>query len=203
LPADELDARFRGHDTDVVALRQIQRVGAMKGRMSRLSLAFGRLLDVLATAAALILLAMVVVVTADILLRNLANTGISWANEVTEYALYLMTLLTAPWLLRRGQHVRLDIILTLVRPRVAWLMEAASDILGFAVCLVLIRYGFAMTVDSARLGAITIKNLVFPEWWLLAPLPIAFVLLAIEFIFRFQRLIEGERTRRVEATSVS
>ncbi len=171
--------------------------------VDRLSTLFGRLLDVLAKLAALILLAMVVVVTADILLRNLAGSSISWANEVTEYALYLITLLTAPWLLRRGQHVRLDIILTLVPPRVAWLMEAVGDVLGFAVCLVLVRYGLAMTADSARLGAITIKNLVFPEWWLLAPLPIAFVLLAIEFVFRFQRLIAGERTRRVEATSVS
>jgi TRAP-type C4-dicarboxylate transport system permease small subunit len=171
--------------------------------MNRLSDAFGRLLDSLAMLAALILLAMVVVVTADILLRNLAAASISWANEVTEYALYLITLLTAPWLLRRGQHVRLDIILTLMPPRVAWLMEAAGDVLGFAVCLVLVRYGVAITVDSARLGAITIKNLVFPEWWLLAPLPIAFALLAVEFVFRFRRLVEGERTRRVEATSVS
>ena len=171
--------------------------------MSRLSHAFGRLLDALAVAAALILLAMVALVTADILLRNLANVGITWANEVTEYALYLITLLAAPWLLRRGQHVRLDIILTLVRPRIAWLMEAAGDVLGFAVCLILIRHGAAMTIDSARLGAITIKNLVFPEWWLLAPLPVAFALLAVEFIFRFRRLIAGERARRVEATSVS
>ena len=30
-----------------------------------------------------------------------------------------------------------------------------------------------------------------------------FALLAVEFVFRFQRLVEGERTRRVEATSVS
>ena len=59
-----------------------------------------------------------------------------------------------------------------------------------------------MTLDSARLGAITIKNLVFPEWWLLAPLPAAFLFLAIEFIFRFHRLMGGERTRRIEATSV-
>ena len=63
--------------------------------------------------------------------------GFLWANEVSEYALYLMTLLTAPWLLRRGQHVRLDIVLTLVPARVAWLMEAVGDVLGFAVCVVL------------------------------------------------------------------
>ncbi len=171
--------------------------------MKQLSTIFGRLFDAFALLAALGLLAMVVVVTADILLRNLAGTGISWANEVSEYALYLITLFTAPWLLRRGQHVRLDLVLTLVPPRVAWTMEVAGDILGLAVSLVLVRYGAAMTIDSARMGAITIKNLVFPEWWLLAPLPITFALLAIEFIFRFQRLIGGERRRRIEATSVS
>jgi len=159
--------------------------------MTRLSAIFGRVFDALAVAAALIVL------------RTSTGGGFAWANEVSEYALYLMTLLTAPWLLRRGQHVRLDIILTLVPPRVAWLMEAAGDALGFCVSLVLVRYGFAMTADSARLGAITIKNLVFPEWWLLAPLPVAFALLAIEFVFRFDRLLKGERTRRIEATSVS
>jgi TRAP-type transport system small permease protein len=171
--------------------------------MTRLSAIFGRVFDALAVAAALILLAMVVVVTADIVLRNTTRGGFAWANEVSEYALYLMTLLTAPWLLRRGQHVRLDVILTLVPPRVAWLMEAAGDALGFCVSVVLVRYGLAMTADSARLGAITIKNLVFPEWWLLAPLPATFALLAIEFVFRFDRLLKGERTRRIEATSVS
>ncbi len=171
--------------------------------MTRASSLFGRLFDALAFIAALVLLAMVIVVTADILLRNLTRGGIVWSNEVTEYALYLITLLTAPWLLRRGQHVRLDIVLTLVPPRIAWLMEALGDVLGFLVCLVLVRYGVAMTVDSARLGAITIKNLVFPEWWLLAPLPITFALLAVEFVFRFHRLMTGERGRRVEATSVS
>ena len=171
--------------------------------MTRLSALLGRLFDALATLAALILLAMVIVVTADIVLRNTARVGFAWANEITEYALYVITLLTAPWLLRRGQHVRLDIILTLVPARVAWLMEAVGDLLGFAVCIVLVRYGFAMSYDSWRLGAITIKNLVFPEWWLLAPLPATFVLLAIEFIFRFDRLLRGERARRIEATSVS
>jgi TRAP-type C4-dicarboxylate transport system permease small subunit len=170
--------------------------------VNRLSFAFGRLFDALAFVAALILLAMVLTVTADIVLRNLTRGGISWANEVTEYALYLITLLAAPWLLRRGQHVRLDLVLTAVPPRVAWLLEAIGDVLGLFVCLVMLRYGAAMAFDSARLGAITIKNLVFPEWWLLAPLPITFALLAIEFVFRLYRLLTGERGRRIEATSV-
>ncbi len=170
--------------------------------MTRLSNAFAMLLNVLAVAAALTLLAMVIMVTADIILRNTVRSGFAWANEVSEYALYLITLLTAPWLLRRGQHVRIDLVLTFVPARVAWLMEGASDVVGFVVCLIMLRYGIRMTVDSAALGSITIKNLVFPEWWMLWPLPVCFALLAIEFAFRFHRLLRSPRSRRAEATSV-
>src|SRR5262245_52716535 len=90
-------------------------------QVTRLSALFGKLYDALAVIAALILLAMVILVTADIVLRNVSRIGFPWANEVSEYALYAIVLLTAPWLLRRGQHVRVDLVLTLVPPRVAWL----------------------------------------------------------------------------------
>src|SRR5882762_5204820 len=104
--------------------------------MNHLSNAFGKLFNALALLAALTLLGMVVMVTADIVLRNLTRTGFPWANEVSEYALYITTLLTAPWLLRRGQHVRIDLVLTAMPARIAWLMEAAADVIGFVVCLV-------------------------------------------------------------------
>lgn len=168
--------------------------------MTRLSAAYGRFLDALAVAAALILFGMVALVTADILLRNLTRIGFAWAYEISEYALYLMTLLVAPWLLRRGQHVRLDLVLMAVPARAALVFEMIADLVGLAICLILMRYGLAITLESARLGSITIKNLVFPEWWLLAPLPVAFLLLALEFVFRMHRL--GEGGRRQDATSV-
>jgi TRAP-type C4-dicarboxylate transport system permease small subunit len=170
--------------------------------VNRLSAGLARLFDALAIVAALLLFAMVALVTADIVLRNTLRFGFAWANEITEYALYLTTLLTAPWLLRRGQHVRIDMFLVIVPPRVAWLMEAMADVVGFAASLVLVWYGTVMTLQSARLGSLTIKNLVFPEWWLLAPLPACFVLLALEFVFRLHRLAGAPRTRRLEATSV-
>ena len=136
--------------------------------MARLSALFGKLFESLAAMAALMLLGMVILVTADIVLRNVANTGFVWSNEISEYALYLITLLTAPWTLRRGQHVRLDLVLTAVPARTAWRLEALGDIVGFVVCLVMVRYGTLMSYEAWRIGSITIKNLVFPEWWLLA-----------------------------------
>jgi len=170
--------------------------------VQRISEIYGRFLDALAGAAALLLLAMVIIVTGDILLRNLFVSGFVWANEVSEYSLYLITLLTAPWLLRRGQHVRLDLLLTALPRRSAWVLEAVGDIVGFLVCLIMLWYAWLMTFEAWRLGSITIKNLIFPEWWMLAPLPACFLLLSIEFVFRFQRLMHS-RNRREEATSVA
>src|ERR1041384_477065 len=157
--------------------------------MNRLSSFCERLFNAMAAVAALLLLAMVLLVTADIVLRNTARFGFAWANEITEYALYLTTLLTAPWLLRRGQHVRIDMALVYLPPRVAWLCEAVADLIGLAASLVLVWYGTILTVHSARLPSLTIKNLVFPEWWLLWPLPLCFAMLALEFVFRFHRLM--------------
>ena len=43
-------------------------------------------------------------------------------------------------------------------------------------------YGSSATWSSKQSAALSIKTLVMPEWWFLAPLPICFLLLAIEFV---------------------
>ncbi|MGA8917934.1 MAG: TRAP transporter small permease subunit, partial [Pseudolabrys sp.] len=78
--------------------------------MERLSGWYGRLLDTLVFAACLLLLVMTIMIGADVVSRNIGGGGIPVSNELSEDILYLMTLLAAPWLLRQGQHIRVDII---------------------------------------------------------------------------------------------
>ncbi len=59
--------------------------------------------------------AMVVLVTANVAGRAFGFGGIRWTDEVSEYGLYAVTLLAAPWLLERGAHIRVDIVLTRCR----------------------------------------------------------------------------------------
>jgi TRAP-type C4-dicarboxylate transport system permease small subunit len=166
--------------------------------MNKMSIQFGRLLDALALIAALVILVMVLLVSAEVVLRNFGVKALAWTNEVSEYALYLLTLLTAPWLLRQGQHVRIDLLIRAVSNRAGWVLELAADVVGAIVALGLAWYGSVITVESYRLGSLTIKTLVFPEWWLIAPLPMAFLLIAIEFVFRIHRLLKGEKVARSE-----
>jgi TRAP-type transport system small permease protein len=171
--------------------------------MARLSEWYGRLLDGLVFVACLLLLVMTVMIGADVVSRNVGGGGVAVSNELSEDILYLMTLLVAPWLLRQGQHIRVDIVLRALPVRVAWALEWAGDIVGFLCCIYFVWYGLVITRASYSAGSINIKTLVTPEWWTLAPLPLGFALLGIEFIFRMYRLSTTEIGLRDDAVSAA
>jgi len=171
--------------------------------VERLSTAFGRLLAALALLGCAVLFGMMLVICLDVLLRNVrivpGMLGIAWANEATEYALYLITMLVAPWLLRRGQHIRIDVLLRVMPPQLAWYCEWLCDLIAFACCVSIAFAGWKSIVSSTAIGSMVVKTLAIPEWWLLAPLQACFTLLAIEMLFRMARLYAAERGPREDA----
>jgi TRAP-type C4-dicarboxylate transport system permease small subunit len=171
--------------------------------MQRLSQAYGRLLDALLLAACFLLLGITILIGLDVLLRNVGLGGIPPSNELSEDALYLVTILAAPGLLRRGQHIRIDIVLRAIPPRIAWACEWIGDAVGIVCCAFFFWYGLRVTAASYSAGAVSIKTLVMPEWWIFAPMPLCFLLVAIEFVFRIRLLALSERGPRADAVSAS
>jgi TRAP-type C4-dicarboxylate transport system permease small subunit len=153
-------------------------------------------------ASAMVLI-MTLLIGADVGLRNAGLGGVAWSNEASEYMLYLITLLSAPWLLRQGKHIRIDIVLRALPPRVGWALEWVGDLLGLLCSLYFVWYGIKVLVASYLAGSISIKTLIIPEWWLLAPMPLAFIAVSIEFVFRMHRLAKAERAPRGDAVSAS
>lgn len=171
--------------------------------METLSRRFGGLLEGLLFAAGLLLLIMALMICGDVFLRNIGAGGIPPSNEFSEDCLYLITLLTAPGLLRMGQHIRIDILLRVLPGRAGWLLEWIGDAIGIVCCLYFVWYGTRVMVASYLSGSISMKTLIMPEWWLLAPMPIAFALLTMEFVFRMWRLALAERRPRDDAVSAA
>lgn len=175
--------------------------------IDRLSALWGRLLAALALFGCLLLLAMMIVIVLDVALRNLALAGLprglAWSNEVSEWLLLLVTLCVAPWLLRQGQHIRVDILLQPLPARLAWALEWLGDAIGLATCLILMLVSGKATLASMAAGSLSIKTLVMPEWWTLAPMPLAFGLLSVEMFFRMHRLWRAERAPRRDAVSAA
>lgn len=173
--------------------------------MQALDNAYGRVLEALALVACALIFGMALMICADVFLRNVrvvpGLVGLAWSNEVSEAMLYLVTLLTAPWLLRRGQHIRVDIVLRAVPPQVGWTFEWLVDALGLACCVVITWYSGRAALASYEAGSLSIKTLVTPEWWLLSVLPAAFAALSIEMLFRMRRLAHSARAPRDDAVS--
>ena len=171
--------------------------------MERLSRWYGALLDAMIVVACLLLLAMTVLIGLDVLLRNVGAGGIPPSNELSEYGLYLITILAAPGLLRRGQHIRVDIVLRVIPPNLAWALEWVGDIVGIVCCAFFVWYGARVTLTSFASGSLSIKTLVMPEWWIFAPMPVCLLFVAIEFVFRMRNLARGPREPRDDAVSAS
>ena len=173
--------------------------------MSRLESAYGRLLEILALIACALIFGMTLMICADVLLRNVrvvpGVAGLEWANEISEAMLYLVTLLAAPWLMRKGQHIRVDIILRAVPPIVGWMFEWIVDTLALGCCALIAYYSARAAFASWAAGSMSIKTLITPEWWLLSALPVAFLALTVEMLFRMRRLWLAPRAPRDDAVS--
>jgi TRAP-type C4-dicarboxylate transport system permease small subunit len=131
-------------------------------------------------AAALVIGLSALLVCYDVLARNLGVRSLTWVVEVTEYALPLATLLAAPWLMLRFEHIRLDLLQQLLPAAAQRHIDRIAAIIGAVVSALLVWYSARVLLDTREIGALVMKSLVFPEWWLYLPLPFCFALLAAE-----------------------
>jgi TRAP-type transport system small permease protein len=161
--------------------------------MQRIGVVHGWVVEGLAYVVGLMFGIGTALIALDVALRNLAGTGFPWLIDAIEYGLFVGTFLAAPWVLREGAHVRVDIVLTSLPPRSAAAVEMIADFIGLAVCLILLWYGVKVTLTAQSLGSMVLKSIIFPEWWALAVVPLSSLLLAIEFVMRLSRPSDAAR----------
>lgn len=116
----------------------------------------------------------------DVIARNLGALSLPWIVEVTEYSLPLATLLAAPWLLHRFEHIRLDLLEQVLPAALKRHVDRIAALVVLLVSVTFVWYSIAVIRDSREIGALVMKSLVFPEWWLFVPVPVCFALLAGE-----------------------
>lgn len=149
--------------------------------------AYDRFIDLLGIAVALMLLALPALITLDVAVRLLRIGNIKWSADVSEYLLFLSTFLGAPWLMRLGLHVRVDVLLSALGKGAARRFEQALDLFCIGICGVLAYYGFLAAVDAYRLELKQYKALTVYDWPFHAVFVFTMVLLVVEFARRMRR----------------
>lgn len=148
----------------------------MASKRSRLDL----LIDALAVVAAALLCALVVLILVDVAARYLRLFALSWGLEASEYMLYAITFLGAPWVLREGGHIAIELVVERLAPRPRRVVRRISDLLGASVCVLLFYFACRVAWRSYASGVMVQKSFTFPEWWVYAGMPpVLLILLAI------------------------
>src|SRR5438094_10557271 len=98
--------------------------------------AYGLIIQAFAWVAALILGVMALAVTFDVVARNLGWGNTGWVVELSEYSLPVATLLVAPYLLQRNEHVRLDVLLVSLPRRGMLFLEPCAGLPGMLICAI-------------------------------------------------------------------
>lgn len=170
--------------------------------MKRFDTAYGRVLDACGAISAFLVLVVTVIITLNVILRNAFAARMAGDIDISEYVMLLITAFAAPWLLRKGQHVRIDLLLQKLPSLAGWMCEIFVDMLGIVVSVLMTWYATKVFFVSISDGTMLVKEYTFPEWWVRWPLPMMFILVAVEFVFRFQRVLSGPRRPRNEGAPI-
>jgi TRAP-type C4-dicarboxylate transport system permease small subunit len=160
--------------------------------MAPLGRLFDRLIDFQALLACIMICALTGSVALDVIIRALNVGSMPWALEGSEYMLYGVTFFGAPWVLRAGAHVSVDVFVQHMPRPIARLLDIAADLAGIVVSLFLVYYGVKVTATSMQEHVIIYRTLVFPEWWILWVMPFTALCLVGEFIRRLGRRLSGQ-----------
>lgn len=143
-----------------------------------------RLINLLAVVACLLLVAVMLATILKVALRGLFGIGVIGVDQLSGNALVYLTFLGAAWVLRREEHVTMDVVLAGVQDRMRRRLTVLNSLIGAAVCFALAYFSYhAIDVSIAR-QVVVVTELEMPRAIGLAPIPVGAFLLGLEFLRR-------------------
>lgn len=140
----------------------------------------------------LILAGLVVLGATQIVLRNVFSTGLSWADGLSRLAVLWLGLLGAVAASRDGRHITLGALTRWLPERARRFTGVVADLAAGCVSATLAWHAWVFVADSREFGDTLLNDI--PAWWFQAVMPVAFALMAIQFVVRAVRGLLGRAT---------
>lgn len=155
---------------------------------------FNRSLDWQVYFAAAIIAGVMLLICADVFLRYALNNPLGYTHEIAEIILLWTVSLGMAWLLREEGHIKVDILLNLVKPTVQSLINGVTSVLSAVLLLIVTWYGLQRTLSIVQAGGEQpYSTLHLAHGWLLIPLVIGLLLFAVQFMKRSYNFFQSWR----------
>ena len=126
---------------------------------------------------------------AQIVLRNFFSLGFAWGDGLARLAVLWLGLLGALAASRDGRHIAMGAVTRWLPPRLRMAAGVCADVFGAAVSAALGWASWRFVSDSREFGDTMLGDV--PAWWLQAIMPIAFALIAFQFVAQAVRRMRG------------
>ncbi|HSG65848.1 MAG TPA: TRAP transporter small permease [Gammaproteobacteria bacterium] len=125
---------------------------------------------------------LVVIGSAQIMLRNVLSTSLAWGDEFVRLLVLWLALIGAIVASREGRQIHIDLLSRLLPPRVAWIPDSICAGFTALVCGLLAWHSGRFVGDSRAYGDLLLGNQ--PAWVLQLILPLGFALMGLRYATR-------------------
>ncbi|NVK18463.1 MAG: TRAP transporter small permease [Methylocystaceae bacterium] len=139
------------------------------------------LINLMALLAGLMLVWLMIAIVVSVFIRNIGFQPSAWFFLSTEYAIYYLTLLGTPWLIRLKGQVHIELLTSLLSPFFLQVVSRTVALLATIICLVLAWKGLDLMMVNIERQDYDVRAFFVPKWILTMVFPVSFTAMAIEF----------------------
>lgn len=146
--------------------------------------------------ALLVLYVMLVATMAvEVLRREIFSFSSIWGEEIVRYSFIYLAWIGAAAAVKDRAHIRIDVILHYLSPRMKALFYIFGDLVMLVVAVIAVYWSFETVAVSWKFGSVSHGLRISMVWFLLA-VPIGFALMIIRLIQSFLHDFHSLRTGR-------
>jgi C4-dicarboxylate transporter DctQ subunit len=152
---------------------------------------FDLIIDSLAFLAGVLLVCAVIIVCFEICMRYFVRKPQIWTVEVCEYILFSLAFLGAPWLLKEGGHVGIDVVTEHLGEKGKNILGVFSMSLGVIISAIIGAFSIITAWECYQSGVVVTKTLTISKHYFLLLIALGYFLLLGEFGRQFWRYLSA------------
>lgn len=135
---------------------------------------------------------LVVTMAVEVLRREIFAYSSIWGEEIVRYSFIYLAWIGAAAAVKERAHIRIDVLLHYLSPRMKALVYIFGDLVMFGVALVALYWSFETVMVSAKFGSVSHGLRVSMVWFLMA-VPVGFTLMIWRLLQSFLRDLRSLR----------
>jgi C4-dicarboxylate transporter DctQ subunit len=143
----------------------------------------------------IILSTMVLLAFLQVVLRNLFDQGILWADIFLRHLVLWVGFIGASLATREEKHINIDLFTRFLSAKGKNIIQVGTNLFAFIICILMAEAGWTFVQDEKAMGTLLFNNV--SAWYFQLIIPVGFFLMAFRFfinsLHNVRKIIKGKK----------